>query len=102
MTAWLWAQTVRSPDPAAKGALVPLVSSFLLSTKEGKKAWVEPVLDAGAPDGYRFEVRSGVLAKADEERLKGGRRTGGATLLACLPGHRSLKNGTVRQVRRSV
>src|SRR2546427_12189005 len=43
--AWLWARTVRSPDPAAKGAMVPLVSSFMLSTKEGKKAWVEPVID---------------------------------------------------------
>src|SRR6202166_1303204 len=32
--AWLWARTVRSPDPAAKGALVPLVSNFLLSMKE--------------------------------------------------------------------
>jgi putative DNA methylase len=35
--AWLWARTVRSPDPAAKGAMVPLVSSFMLSTKEGKR-----------------------------------------------------------------
>ena len=43
--AWLWARTVRSPDPAAKGAMVPLVSSFMLSTKEGKKAWVEPVIE---------------------------------------------------------
>lgn len=31
--AWLWARTVRSPDPAARGAMVPLVSSFILSTK---------------------------------------------------------------------
>jgi putative DNA methylase len=29
--AWLWARTVRSPDPAAKGAMVPLASSFMLS-----------------------------------------------------------------------
>ena len=36
--AWLWARTVRSPDPAAKGAMVPLVSSFVLSSKEGRKA----------------------------------------------------------------
>ncbi len=28
--------------------MVPLVSSFLLSTKEAKKAWVEPVIDAGS------------------------------------------------------
>jgi putative DNA methylase len=70
--AWLWARTVRSPDPAAKGAMVPLVSSFLLSTKEGRKAWVEPVIDAAAPDGWRFEVRTGALTKAVEERLKKG------------------------------
>ena len=37
--AWLWARTVRSPNPAAKGAMVPLVSSFMLSTKPGKEAW---------------------------------------------------------------
>lgn len=73
--AWLWARTVRSPDPAAKGAMVPLVSSFMLSTKEGKRAWVEPVIDPTAKDGWRFEVRTGVIAKADEDRLKKGTKT---------------------------
>ena len=73
--AWLWARTVRSPDPRAKGAMVPLVSSFMLSTKDGRKAWVEPVIDATAPDGWRFEVRIGVLSKADEDRLKQGTKT---------------------------
>ena len=43
--------------------MVPLVSSFLLSTKEGKKAWVEPVIDPSAPDGWRFEVRDGSAVK---------------------------------------
>ena len=82
--AWLWARTVRSPDPAAKGAMVPLVSSFLLSTKEGKKAWAEPVIDPAAPDGWRFEVRTGTLAKADEERLKKGTKTGRGTHFTCV------------------
>jgi putative DNA methylase len=54
--AWLSARTVVSPNPACKGAHVPLVSSFMLSTKAGKEAWVEPVLDAAAHDGYRFEA----------------------------------------------
>jgi putative DNA methylase len=72
--AWLWARTVRSPDPAAKGAMVPLVSSFALSTKEGKKAWVAPVIDTAAPNGWRFEVTTGKLSKSDEERLKEGTR----------------------------
>jgi len=70
--AWLWARTVRSPDPAAMGAMVPLVSSFLISTKDGNKAWVEPVFDRAAPDGWRFEVRSGALSKDEEARLKSG------------------------------
>src|SRR5579885_2390666 len=68
--AWLWARTVASPNPAAGGAHVPLVSSFMLSTKEGKKAWVEPVIDPKAPDGWRFEVRSGFLSKEDEAKAK--------------------------------
>ena len=67
--AWLWARTVRSPDPAARGAMVPLISSFLISQKEGKNAWIEPVIDPTAPDGYRFEVKTGTLSQADEERL---------------------------------
>src|SRR6266851_166767 len=82
--AWLWARTVRSPDPAAKGAMVPLISSFLLSTKEGKKAWVEPVIDPAAPDGYWFEVRTGKPSKVDEERLKKGTKTGRGSNFACI------------------
>lgn len=82
--AWLWARTVRSPDPRARGAMVPLVSSFMLSTKDGRKAWVEPVIDAAAPDGWRFEVRSGVLAKADEERLKKGTKSEKGQAFICI------------------
>jgi putative DNA methylase len=54
--AWLWARTVRSPNPAYKDVEVPLVRSFHVSTKKGKEAWVEPVL---RPDGsgYDFTVR---------------------------------------------
>lgn len=56
--AWLWARTVASPNPAAKGAHVPLVRSFVLSTKNGKRAWVEPVVDEQTMT-YRFDVRCG-------------------------------------------
>jgi putative DNA methylase len=74
--AWLWARTVRSPDPAAKGAMVPLVSSFMLSTKGKEKAWVELVVDPAAIHGWRFEVKSGVPSLKDEERLRRGTKTG--------------------------
>ena len=36
--AWLWARTVKSPNPAFRHVEVPLVSSFMLSTKPGKEA----------------------------------------------------------------
>lgn len=82
--AWLWARTVRSPDPAAKGAMVPLVSSFLLSAKEGKKAWVEPVLDAESRDGYHFEIRVGPLSIAEEARLKNGTKSAKGGAFICV------------------
>ncbi len=56
--AWLWARTVVSPNPAANGAHVPLVRSFWLSTKQGKEAWIEPVIDS-AKMSYSFTVRVG-------------------------------------------
>ena len=34
--------------------------------RRARKAWVEPVIDAAAPDGWRFEVRDGALSKAEE------------------------------------
>jgi putative DNA methylase len=82
--AWLWARTVRSPDPVAKGAMVPLVSSFMISTKEGKKAWVEPSIDPASPDGWHFEVKTGPLKRFEEELLKKGivsRSAGGTCIL---------------------
>ena len=57
--AWLWARTVRSPDPAAKGVMVPLVSNFMLSAKAGNKAWVEPIIAPEQSDGYSFKVQKG-------------------------------------------
>jgi len=54
--AWLWARTVKSPNPAFAQVDVPLVSPFMLSTKAGKEAYVEPVIENG---GYRFTVKVG-------------------------------------------
>lgn len=82
--AWLWARTVRSPDPAAKGAMVPLVSSFMLSTKEGKKVWIEPVIDAAAEGGYRFVVRTGALSNTDEATFKRGTKVGRGSNFECI------------------
>jgi len=55
--AWLWARTVKCPNPAC-GATMPLIRSFALSTKEGKKAWVEPVINKRQKT-VQFEVKTG-------------------------------------------
>ena len=54
--AWLWARTVKSPNPAFSHVDVPLASSFVLSSKKGKEAWVGPVVEG---DCYHFEIRKG-------------------------------------------
>ena len=53
--AWLWARTVKSPNPAFADVDVPLASTFLLSTKKGKEAYVEPVIE---DSGYCFTVKA--------------------------------------------
>jgi putative DNA methylase len=42
--AWIWARTVKSPNPAFRQVDVPLVSTFVLSNKPGKEHYVEAVL----------------------------------------------------------
>jgi putative DNA methylase len=82
--AWLWARTVASPDPMARGAHVPLVSSFMLSTKKDRKAWVEVVRDPAAQDGWRFEVKTGSLDKESETAKKLGTKAGKAQDFLCI------------------
>src|SRR5215831_7933804 len=54
--AWLWARTVKSPNPAFANVDVPLASTFMLSTKASKEAYIQPVIEGG---GYRFMVKVG-------------------------------------------
>jgi putative DNA methylase len=55
--AWIWARTVKSPNPAWDGPM-PLVRSFALSTKRGKETWVQPIVDR-KQRRIRFEIRTG-------------------------------------------
>ena len=65
--AWLWARTVRSPNPAFADVEVPLAATFMLSTKKGKEAYIEPVIEGR---GYRFVVKVGT--PEDAEAAKAG------------------------------
>jgi len=71
--AWLWARTVKSPNPAFAHVDVPLASTFMLSTKKGKEAYVEPVMEGG---GYRFTVKAG--KPKDAAAAKRGTKSGGS------------------------
>jgi len=79
--AWLWARTVKSPNPAFRNVDVPLASTFMLSTKEGKEAYVEPVIEDG---GYRFTVKVGKPKRAEE--AKNGTKTTGANFVCVMSG----------------
>ena len=62
---WLWTRTVMSPNPAFADVAVPLASSFMLSTKKGKEAYVEPVIEGR---DYRFTVKAGVPPSTETAR----------------------------------
>lgn len=62
--AWLWARTVKCPNPAC-GAQMPLITSFWLSTKKGKECWVEPIVDRTyKPPTIRFEIKTPEAGKS--------------------------------------
>ena len=77
--AWLWARTVKSPNPAFADVDVPLASTFMLSTKKGKEAYVKPVIDGR---GYRFTVKVG--APAELEATKAGTKLSSGANFRCL------------------
>ena len=77
--AWLWARTVKSPNPAFADVEVPLVSTFMLSTKKGREAYVEPMIEGR---GYRFTVKVG--RPADVAAVKLGTTAGKRSAFRCL------------------
>lgn len=55
--AWLWARTVKCPNPAC-GAQMPLVRSFALSTKKNNLVWIEPLINRSVhPPIIHFNVK---------------------------------------------
>ena len=77
--AWLWARTVKSPNPAFADVDVPLASTFMLSTKPGKEAYVEPVIE---DRGYRFTVKVG--APPDSDAAKAGTKLSRGANFRCV------------------
>lgn len=78
---WIWTRTVKSPNPAFAQVDVPLASTFMLSTKAGKEAYVEPVIENG---GYRFTVKVG--KPKDAEAAKNGTKLARANFVCLMSG----------------
>ena len=69
--AWLWARTVKSPNPAFSHVDVPLASSFVLCSKPGKEVYAQPIVDE---DKYKFTVKMGTPPSNAEEGTKASGR----------------------------
>jgi putative DNA methylase len=68
--AWIWTRTVPSPNPAFRECKVPLMSSCVLSSKDGRKTWVDI-----EPEGnsYNFVIRRGNASSKAASGTKVGR-----------------------------
>jgi putative DNA methylase len=81
VVAWIWARTVASPNPAAQGKHVPLVSTYWLSNNKGNSVWLEPIIDK-AQGTYRFEVKRG--SPIDRAAIAAGTKLGRGAKFKCL------------------
>jgi len=79
--AWLWARTVKSPNPAFSHADVPLTSTFMLSTKPGKEAYIETVVEG---DKYQIGIKVG--KPKDAETVASGTKLARANFRCLLSG----------------
>lgn len=68
--AWIWARTVKCPNPAC-GCSIPLTNSFVLSKKKGKEAWIEPQISDGC---IKYKVQYGRYTKEIENGTKQGKK----------------------------
>lgn len=78
VTAWLWVRTVKSPNPAFSHIHVPLAPTFVLSSKEGHEAYIQPFIEN---DIYHFKV---MLGKYDSEVKKGTKASGRGANFHCI------------------
>ncbi|OYY21359.1 MULTISPECIES: DUF1156 domain-containing protein [unclassified Polynucleobacter] len=81
--ACLWARTVNSPNPAFKASKVPLATTFMLSTKDGKEAYVEPIIEG---DHYRFVVRPHKPPSSSTAKIGTKSGSSGSSFLCLLSG----------------
>jgi putative DNA methylase len=80
--AWIWARTVKSPNPAFSHVDVPLASTFVLSSKEEQEAYVQPKVDGAK---YQFFVRLGTPSPEAKQGTSAGKRAAFKCLISGAP-----------------
>ena len=81
--AWLWARTVASPDPIMQGTHVPLVNSFVLSSRQGKEAIVVPAVYRESRR-YEFDIKASGIQTDEFTRASHGTKSGRSGSFRCL------------------
>lgn len=67
--AWIWARTVKCPNPAC-GCEMPLASSFALSKKKGREAHIQPIFNE---KNVSYEVKYGKNAPQPAKTARGAK-----------------------------
>lgn len=80
--AWIWARTVKSPNPAFSDVDVPLASTFMLSNKAGRETYVDPCLSTGM---YTLKIRVGKPTEAAKAGTTAGTRAAFRCLVSGVP-----------------
>lgn len=65
--AWIWTRTMKCQNPACN-CTIPLASTFVLSSKKGKEAWLEPIVTG---DDVTFKIHAGKCPKGMESKKQG-------------------------------
>lgn len=94
--AYIWARTVPSPDPAFAGVDVPLVSSFVLSSKKGKETRINPSVDKKNKI-ISYEICDGGT-REQMETAKRGTKSGRGANFICLYSGAAIEPEYVRKV----
>jgi len=94
--AWIWARTVPSPDPFYQDVRVPLISSYILSTKLGKTAYIQPLVDK-----KEKTINFKVIVNGNKESLnnaKNGNKYGRGANFKCLFTESAITPDYVRKI----
>ncbi|MBT7783504.1 MAG: DUF1156 domain-containing protein, partial [Anaerolineae bacterium] len=75
--AWIWARSVKCPNPAC-GIQLPLTRSFDLSKKKGKRVWIEPYKDS-----QERKILYKIVHSSSGTGPRGSVSRSGAICLAC-------------------